>query len=540
MSVPASSAARPRVTTAAQAAARDRAAIDAGTPSFDLMVRAGTAAARWMLDTHAERLARGVAVYAGTGNNGGDAWVVAAQLARAGVTVRVHATAAPNTADAQRAAVLAAPYAVHEPPHGDEALVIDGLLGTGHRGALREQSAIACARIAAARARGARIVALDLPSGLDATTGECTDGGVHAHETLTFGTIKRGLLLRRDLAGHIALLDIGLGAHAMGDDDAWEWAHRTPLAAAVPPIAWDAHKARRGRVAIVGGMSGMAGAVILAARGALTAGAGLVHGIVDAPSIGPLQVAVPQALAQRWPAPHDGEGRDLADALPAMDALAVGPGLGRTRHAARLVEALLHAVEKVDSVPSLVLDADALFLVAEVSATLGTDAAALLRHWTRPIAQRGRAIVCTPHPREFERLLGEPLPTRWEERAQAARAFAERAGVTLLLKGTPTLVTDGARIVAAPYGTPMLATGGSGDCLTGLIATMLAQGASALDAALLGAALHGRAAEIVTTARGGVRGALLDDVLAAMPDALHWLRAPESRAGVLAELPAVP
>lgn len=538
MSVPASSAARPRVTTAAEAAARDRAAIDAGTPSFTLMLQAGTAAARWILAAHADRLAQGVAVYAGTGNNGGDAWVVAAQLARAGVKVRMHATAAPNTDDAKRAYVLAAPHAVHEPPHGDEALVIDGLLGTGHRGELRESVAIACARIAAARAQGAHIVALDIPSGLDASSGEHTEGGVDAQETLTFGTIKRGLLVRRDIAGRIVLLDIGLGAHAQGDDAAWEWADRASLAAALPPIAWDAHKARRGRVAIVGGMTGMAGAVIIAARGALRAGAGLVHGIVDAPSIAPLQVAVPQAIAQRWPAPHDGEGRDAADALPAMDALVVGPGLGRTRHAARLVEALLQAVEKVDTAPALVLDADALFLVAEVSATLGTDAAALLRHWTRPVSHRGRAIVCTPHPREFERLLGTPLPSAWHERAQTARTFAERAGVTLLLKGTPTLVTDGERVVAAPYGTAMLATGGSGDCLTGLIATMLAQGAPALDAALLGAALHGRAAEIVTAAHGTVRGASLDDVLDAMPQALRWLGERASHADVLAELPA--
>ncbi|MCA0377739.1 MAG: NAD(P)H-hydrate dehydratase [Gemmatimonadetes bacterium] len=531
---------RPRATTATEAASRDRAAIAAGTPSRTLMVAAGTRAAQWILTHLADRLAHGVAVYAGAGNNGGDAWVVAAQLARAGVAVRVHAAALPATDDARHAASLAAAWPVQEVPHGEERLVIDGLLGTGHRGALRPHIAAACVQMRRARESGATIVALDVPSGLESSTGDACDGCVPAHVTLTFGTIKRGLLLRRDVAGRIVLLDIGLGAHAAGDDHAWYWATRASLETALPPIAWDAHKARRGRVGVVGGIAGMAGATILAARGALQVGAGLVHTFVDAPSIVPLQIAVPQAIAHHWPAARDTSPDDATDVLPALDALVIGPGLGRTRHTARLVESLMRAVEHADAAAALVLDADALYLVTEVAATLGTDPAALLRHWTRPAVQRGLAVVCTPHPGEFARLLGTPLPAAWDERAESLRTFAARAGVTVLLKGAPTLVSDGHDIVAAPYGTALLATGGSGDVLAGIIGTLVAQGAHGMDAALLGAALHGRAAEIITAQRRGVRGAMLDDVLHALPAALEWLTTADAvHPGLLADLPAV-
>jgi NAD(P)H-hydrate epimerase len=205
-----------RVTTAAEAAARDRRAIDAGTPSFDLMLQAGTAAASWLLRECAELLAHGVALHAGSGNNGGDAYIVAAQLARAGVTVRLHASLPPRTPDARQAAQLAQPYLVHGAPTGRERLVVDGLLGTGHHGPLRDILAADCARLGVARDGGATLVALDLPSGLDATTGEVAEGSVPAHVTLSFGTFKRGTLLRREHVGRLVLLDTA-GERETGD-----------------------------------------------------------------------------------------------------------------------------------------------------------------------------------------------------------------------------------------------------------------------------------------------------------------------------------
>lgn len=536
----------PRLTTAAQASARDHAAIAGGIDSFALMQQAAATAAASILRDAADRLSHGVAVFAGRGNNGGDAYLVAAQLARAGVRVRVHAAGLPTTADAQRAARLAEPYLVHGEITGRERLVVDGILGTGHRGALREQAAAACTRVCLLRSAGATVVALDIPSGVDASTAQVADGAVLADVTIAFGTLKRAHLLRRDVIGRVLLMDIGLGEYANGatddDDGAWGWASRAHLSTLVtalaPSLAWDTHKGRRGRVAVIGGDAGMAGAVVLATRAALASGAGIAHAIVHEASVSALQTLVPQAITHRWPPllasrKTDAGGESTADALR-YDAVAVGPGLGRTRESQQLVERLLQAHRDVP----LVLDADALWLAADAAHALGTDAASLIRHWTRD----AHDVVCTPHPGEFSRLLGRALPERWDDRAALLAEFSVRSNTTVLLKGTPTLVAhDREPLTAVPYGTPMLATGGSGDCLTGVITTFLAQGVAARDAAVLGGAVHGLAAEFATHAAGGAtRGLSLDDWRAQMPAVFGQLAAPRPLPpGVLAELPAV-
>lgn len=540
-----------RVTTAAEAAARDVAAIAAGVPSFDLMLAAGTVAAAEILRRFDDRLAHGVALLAGGGNNGGDAYIVAAQLARAGVTVRLHAATPPRTPDAQRAATLAAPALVHGAPTGRERVVVDGLLGTGHQGPLRDAIAAACAWLQQARDRGAMVMALDVPTGLDATTGAIASGSVPAHVTVCFGTLKRGELLQRAHAGTLVLADIGLGGFAdrpgATDDAAWGWAHGAALAARLPAIAWNAHKGRRGRVGLAGAHEGMAGAIALAARAALRSGAGLVHAMVDAPSVAAVQAQVPQALAHRWPAPPVGPGEstgnpDLAELR--LDALAIGPGLGRSAASAGGLQQWLAQHRGTP----LVLDADALWLVADLARQQGVNAASVLRHLTADAP----AVVCTPHVGEFATLTGAPLPDDWGARGDVLQQFADAAGVTLLLKGTPTLVATPTAapspampqqvvpLQVVPHGTALLATGGSGDCLTGIIATLLAQGLSATDAAVVGATLHGVAAE-QATAVTGVRGSTLDDLLAAMPGAWRVLEVPPVYPpGVLATLPAPP
>lgn len=520
-----------RVTTAAEAAARDQAAMRDGTSSFALMAQAGTVAAADILRAFPTSLAHGVALHVGAGNNGGDAYVVAAQLARAGVVVRVHATAPPRTTDAQHAYAIASPYLIHGAPTGRELVAVDGVLGTGHRGALRDGVVVACGMLALARERGAHIIALDLPSGLDATTGDIAPGSVAAHRTLSFGTVKRGQLIARSHVGTLQILDIGLrGAVALADD-AWYMADDAALARTLPHTAWNAHKGTRGHLALVGGAEGMVGAIMLATRAALRAGCGLAKAWVDAPGVTAMQQAVPQAMTHAW------ISDDVAQSIRA-DALAIGPGLGRSRTSfAVLLRALRENVER-----PVVLDADALTLLTMFNAD-GTlvarahDAAAMLRALT----SRAKHCVITPHIGEFVALAGVSPTMDWQTRNDVLRDFAKRANVTVLLKGTPTLIAtpDGQPCTVMARGNALLATGGSGDILTGIVGALLAQGVSGHDAAMLGATAHGLAAERVVTTSNTIRGHMLDAVLDALPAA--WTRLTSASAlppHVLASFPA--
>lgn len=489
------------------------------------MLQAGTQTAAVVLRDCADHLAHGVVVFAGPGNNGGDAYVTAAQLARAGVRVRLVVAAPPRTTDAQRAAAIAERYrgdllsmgdAV-----GDEQVAIDGLLGTGHRGELREPMAEPVERLAGYRARQALVVALDVPSGMDATSGVCATGSVRAHITVTYGTIKRGLLLARARVGRVVLLDIGLGAHVALPDGAWCAASMSSLAEIVPAIAWNAHKGSRGQLALIGGSVGMVGAIVLATRAALRSGIGLARAWVESPGVAVLQQAVPQAIAHTW----DTTSTNL---VPLGDALAIGPGLGRATGA---LHVLRTALDRNPGVP-VVLDADALTLIAES----GADPAELVRSWCGD-----RVVVCTPHQGEFARLIGRTVSTDWEQRANDLKEFAVRARATVLLKGAPTLLAspDHGPVAVMPRGLALLATGGSGDLLTGIVGTLLAQGLPASSAAMLGATVHGLAAERAASLANGIRGLTLDDVLSVLPDVWREISHPAILPpGVLAELPA--
>ncbi len=499
------------------------------------MLRAGTAAASFILREYADRLPHAVALYAGTGNNGGDAYIVASQLARAGVVVRLHASGPPRTDDAIRAHALAAAALVSGAPSGAEGLVVDGLLGTGHRGALRDAIAAACGMLQFARDRRAAVIALDIPTGLDASTGEIAGGSVAADVTFCFGTLKRGVLLQRAHAGRVLVADIGLRQHVRLDDRAWTFADDRAVAQLLPPIAWDAHKGTRGGLALVGGARGMAGALVLATRGALASGVGLAKAWVQDDGVAALQRIVPQAIAREWTGANDDDDRW-------GNALAIGPGLGRGEESSAMLRRTLARYPG----RSVVLDADALTLAAMVhpatahareSADGSADAADTIATWCRDAT----AVVCTPHPGEFARLIGRAVPGDWDERAALLSSFAVRARATMLLKGTPTLVCspDGAPPVAVARGTALLATGGSGDVLTGIIGGLLAAGISGRDAAVLGATAHGLAAEIATARSGGVRGATLESVLDAMPDAWRTMGAPATfHQDILCELPA--
>lgn len=502
-----------RVTTATEAAQRDEQAIAAGTPSRTLMRRAGEGAAAEIARAYPDDLSAPITVYAGAGNNGGDGWVVARALAERGARVFVYEAGEPCSEESKEARARALPIASRgESP--DSRLVIDALLGIGAKGEPHGEVSACIARIAAARDGGATVVAIDVPSGLDADTGD-TRGAVRADLTLTFGTLKRGLAIARGHAGRIIVLDIGLGDPPPRDTapqlvDA-RWAR-----AQVPPISAEAHKGTRKKLIIIGGDMGMAGAPMLAARAAMRSGIGMVRLVVCRDNLPVVQAAVPEAPAHAWP-----ENADEVQSIITSwaDAVVIGPGLGATFGSRALVERVLHGFRG-----PVVLDADALNVFAEEAEQLG----ALIGN---------RAALLTPHPAEFARLLGVHINDVLAQRFEIGATLAARTRASVLLKGVPTVVSSpaAARLVCCA-GTPVLAAAGSGDLLSGIAGTLIAQIGEAHTAGACAAWVHGRAAEIA--GRGYVRGVTFANFDFALRRVWNEpLRALEPP--VLAELPAV-
>jgi NAD(P)H-hydrate epimerase len=452
-------------------------------------------------------------VFAGAGNNGGDAWVVAAALAAVGVSVRVVEVRDAKTDDCRAEREHARANHNFSSPSGAEEVVVDGILGTGASGTPRGAVADGIQRIAALRANGASIVALDVPSGLDATTGDANES-VIADLTITFGTMKRGALVRRHRCGHIIVVDIGLGKAP--DDGAPTLVDRAWVNERIPEIRARAHKGTRRRIAIVGGTTGMAGAAILATHAALRSGVGMVRAIVSSASVVPIQVAAPAALTAKWPESDD-EIRDII--CDWAHAVVIGPGLGRSPDARARVEQLLRVW-----LGPVLLDADALNVfegdAASLSALIGQ-----------------RTAVITPHPVEFSRLSGVATDDVVRNAFDVGRDLAKTLGAVVLLKGVPTVLVgpEGTSLVSSS-GTPVLATGGSGDALAGIAGTLMAQMQDPLEAAACAAWIHGRAGEIAGAR--GVRGATIEDVIDALDDV--WIeQSPAPRPPVLGEFPAI-
>ncbi len=510
-----------RVCTAAAMRAREAAAFAEGRASYDVMRAAGEGTAAVILARYPEVRTHGANVFVGTGNNGGDGWVVADALAREGCPVQVEALGEPTSADAQRAkgaASVVLERAAERGPVAHPAVVVDALLGTGARGEPTPAVAEVIARIAARRAARARVVAVDVPSGIDATTG---GGGrvVHADCTVTFDAVKQGLLLRRDEAGAIVVLDIGLGgftdaatARAFGP----ELIDAAFVRAAVPPLPAAAHKGVRRRLTIVGGGEGMAGAPMLAARGALRSGIGMTRLLVAPTNVPVVQGALPEAMAARWPMTEE----EQTPVLEWSHLLLLGPGLGRGTKSRALIERLL-----VTWRGPVVLDADALNVFEGEPRTLGSLLGA-------------RPAIVTPHPVEAARLMRLDPAAILAHRFDVGAELAKTLGAVVLLKGPPTVVSapDG-RVAVVAAGSPALGTGGSGDVLSGIVATLLAQLGDPFTAAAAGAWVHGRAGELAA-AHGTVRGTDLGDVIDALRRVWRFDEAAPI-APILAELPAV-
>jgi hydroxyethylthiazole kinase-like uncharacterized protein yjeF len=505
-----------RVVTGAGAAARDTAAINSGMASRTLMQNAGVAAADVMVKRFGDALGGGVLVVTGPGNNGGDGWVVASQLAERGVPVRVHEIVESRTGDAFEARASAINRVALGSGDGTETFIVDALLGTGARGAPTRALADAVRSIQERRAAGAVVVALDIPTGVDATTGEAKLA-VSADLTISFGTVKRGHLLARGECGAVVVVDIGLGSHAEGTDGAPTLADESWVASVIPPIEADAHKGKRRRVVIVGGARGMAGAVILATRAASRSGIGMVRTLVEEPSLAAVQSGVVEATATTWPL----AGAEFSPLLDGCHAVLIGPGLGRSTESRRLLESVLEVWQG-----PIVLDADAITLFEGEIELLS---AALAR----------RPALLTPHVRELARLVGTSDDEVIRSRFEIAQDAAHVLGASILLKGVPSVVTGPTReSMVSATGTPALATAGSGDVLAGIAVTLLAQTGDPFRSGTAAAWIHGRAAEIANTGRP-VRGVTIGDVIDSLGHAWRLSSVPPALP-ILSELPPVP
>jgi len=464
--------------TGEESAEFDRYAIeDVGVPQPVLMENAGRSAAQ----VAARLFPSGPVVgFVGAGNNGGDALVLLRTLAAWGREVKavlvadraqpeplLHEWSVPTVTDADLGERDEAWSALLDPA----ALVVDGMLGTGVRGAPRERQAKVIRRIT----RAARpVLAIDIPSGVDAATGAVPGEAVRADVTVAFGAPKLGTLLHpgRARVGRLVVVEIAFpptraeDAAARAVTPAWAQAH-------LPRRGLDTHKNEVGRLVVVAGKPGMAGAAVMAVRAGLRAGAGLVQ-VCSAPENRVvLQSAIPEAI---FVDSEDGDALD--EALAQADAVAAGPGLGTDARA----EALLGRVVSSGSVRT-VLDADALNLVAAGKAPPPEVLAA------------ARPLLLTPHPGEMGRLLSLVGEELGPDRARVLVTSARRWGCAVLLKGAPSLVSDaGSPAFVDTVGSSDLAVAGMGDVLTGVAGGLLAQGLSPAEAASVGLYLTGRAA----------------------------------------------
>jgi ADP-dependent NAD(P)H-hydrate dehydratase / NAD(P)H-hydrate epimerase len=456
--------------TAAQMARADRLAIDAGTPGMTLMENAG----RTVAEEAAAMAPEGpILVVAGPGNNGGDGFVAARRLRAAGrdVTLALLGDQARLKGDAAIAAERwDGPVAAAATPLPEAALVVDALFGAGLD---REIAGPAAGLVAAMNAHPAPILAVDLPSGLDAGTGQPLGDAVRAAATVTFFRKKPGHLLApgRLLCGRLRLADIGIPDAVLAEiaptlsenlPGLWRGAYRVPGA--------DAHKYRRGHALVVSGPMTRTGAARMAATAALRAGAGLVTMASPASALAVNAAHLTAVMLRR--ADDAAElAAILADAR--LNAVAMGPGLGTGAAERGMVEAAL------ESGAALVLDADALTVFADAPA--GLFAA---------IAARSTPVILTPHEGEFGRL----FPDIGDEAAKTDRALAaaRRSGAVVVLKGADTVIAapDGRAAINA-NAPPWLATAGSGDTLAGIAAGLLAQGMPGFEAACAAVWLHG-------------------------------------------------
>ncbi len=507
----------------------DAATVAGGMPGLALMEMAGGACARAAWHHFPEALRKhGAVVLGGRGNNGGDGWVLARHLAARGVKVSawllgeegaLRGDAAFNWNRLPPSLRQGLTEESHLASFGKACagagLLVDAVFGTGLSGQITGLPALALQVLGETRNP---ILAVDLPSGVDATTGRCCEGVVSATVSVTFAGARWGHFLGEGawVRGALEVAEIGIDAQAAAQEASGEVLDFRCLERIPYPRCREAHKGDFGHLLVVAGSEGMAGAAVLSAMAALRAGGGRVT------------LAVPEGLGNRLPSPppevmvreiSGGEGGFSLRSLPVLtslldsvDAFVLGPGLGLREQTMALVRRAVGEWKRPG-----VVDADALTALA------GNP---------HPLAMAVAPRVLTPHPGEAGRLLGRPTSGITDDRRGAVALLAALGPrVTAVLKGAGTLIaTGGERIMLIPLGNPGMATAGSGDVLTGIVGTLLAQGVPPQQAAAVGAFWHGAAGDRARDLHGE-EGLLASDLCQQLGPALVAARQGEEEGG---------
>jgi NAD(P)H-hydrate epimerase len=485
-----------------------------GISGLQLMERAGQSCVE-VISSEFGLTGRAV-IIAGRGNNGGDGYVTARLLSQKGWNVKVVILADREQISGEAAVNLerlpgaVVSYCTHEGQlsalHMEEIfqadVIVDALLGTGLSSNV---SGVYLEAVDLINASGRPVVSIDIPSGVHGTNGRVLGDAVRAYMTVTFAFAKLGHVLYpgAEHAGRLVVADIGIPPELVESAAGYEFLDETAVRPMLHQRGRQAHKGTFGHCLIIAGSSGKSGAAALSANSAVRSGSGMVT-LAAAEKIHTiLEIKTTEAMTVSLP--FSGNGYLTNDAFPAIekllsgkDAVAIGPGLGRSPETYALVQ---HLVETI-TLP-LVIDADGLNALAE-------DIAVLKR-------KKSGQVILTPHPGEMSRLMGSSIPDVEAIRISVAQEFATKYGVFLILKGARTIIASPAGTAAINgSGNPGMATGGMGDVLTGIIVSLLGQGYNAWDACRLGVFLHGLAADMVVEEKGEI-GINASDVLEKMP-----------------------
>ena len=512
-----------RLVTASEMRELDRRAIEEfGIPGLVLMENAGRQVAEVVKEMLGGAAGKRVAVFAGKGNNGGDGLVAARHLFNAGAAVKVYLLADPGEITGDALTNLKIWQKMGQPVEAavetslpdllkNEDLIVDAIFGTGFRGVPREPAA---GIIKAINASGKPVVAVDIPSGLEADTGLARGACVRAARTVTFGLPKLGLVQEpgASYAGRLHVAEISIPAFLLKAGNLKRCLlSREVVGSWLLPRPRAVHKGECGRVLVVAGSRGMAGAACLAAEGAARSGVGLVTLAVPEGLLDVVAAKVTEVITAGLPATsRQTLSKEAGEAVLALaeraDVVALGPGVTTHPETAACVQELLPRLP----VPC-VLDADGLNCFAGR---------------TEVFRQTRFPLVLTPHPGELARLTGHSTAAIQQDRVGVAEKAAKEWGAVVLLKGAASVISSpGGFVYINPTGNPGMATGGSGDILTGIVAGLLAQGLDPLRAAAAGAFLHGLAGDLAASRRG-MRGMLAGDILACLPEALKEIEQP--------------